>query len=1013
TDANGCMGLSATYTLVISCQTITVTPPAVATGTVGTPFSQSFAQTGGLGAITFALNTGVLPTGMTLSSSGLLSGTPTQSGSFPITVKVTDVNGCMGISATYTLVIVCQTITVTAPAVATGTVGVPFSQTFTQAGALGNAANFTLNSGALPPGLVLALNGQLSGTPTQAGTFPITVKVTDGNGCTGVSATYTLVISCPTITIAPASLPNGTYGTAYSQTVTASPAGVWNYTVTAGALPNGLSLNATSGLISGTPNFVGTFNFTITAKYYDNCPATKAYTIVINCPVVTLAPANLLTGTIGLGYSQTVTASPAGTYNYAVTTGTLPPGVTINAATGVISGTPTLVGTFTFTITATGANDLAGCPGSKQYTIIINCRTVTISPTTLPGGKVGVAYNQTISATPAAAYAFTVSQGTLPPGLTLNGGTGVLSGTPTTLGTYNFTITATDPDTCPGSQPYSVVITCPVLVLSPTTLPTGTVGVLYQPQNFATTPAGTYSFSITSGTLPAGLSLTSAGLLSGTPTQSGSFPITVTATDANLCTGSRSYTLVINSCPPITVDPQTVVAGVSGSAYTQSFTATGGLAPYTFALSGSLPAGLSLSAAGVLSGTPTQIGSYSFTVFAKDANQCNGARAYTLSVTLGCTFGITPGGQSFAASGGTGTVAVTANSGCGWSATSSDPWITINSGASGTGNGSVAYTVAPDAATGVRVGTLVVAGQSFTITQTGVPRALADFDGDGKTDLSVWRGSVGNWVSINSSNNATQTMSWGAGYAPYNDVIVPGDYDGDGKTDQAIWRGQDSIWYIRKSSDGQPILKYWGANYAPYYDVPTPGDFDGDGKTDLAVWRPTSGTWYVQKSSNGGNLIEVWGQNGDIAVPGDYDGDGKCDFAVWRPSTGNWLIKLSSGGTRTIQWGAGYAPYNDVPVQADYDGDGKTDVAIWRGQDSIWYIRKSSDGQPILKYWGANYAPYNDVPVPGDFDGDGKADIAVWRPLVGTWFINRSSDNAFIIQVHGQSGDVPVPGIKQ
>ena len=355
--------------------------------------------------------------------------------------------------------------------------------------------------------------------------------------------------------------------------------------------------------------------------------------------------------------------------------------------------------------------------------------------------------------------------------------------------------------------------------------------------------------------LPAGLTLTSAGLLSGTPTQVGSFPLTVTGTDENLCAGSCSYTLVVNGCPALTVDPQTVSAGVSGSAYRQSFTATGGLAPYPFTLSGSLPAGLSLSPAGVLSGTPTQTGSYSFTVFAKDANQCNGSRAYTLSVTLGCTFSIMPGGQSVAASGGAGTVAVTAASGCGWTATSSDAWLTITSGATGTGNGTGngtgGFTAAANVSTAVRVGTLVVAGHSFTVTQAGLLRPRADFDGDGKTDLSFWRGATGSWVSVNSSNNATQTLAWGAGYAPFDDVIVPGDYDSDGKTDQAIWRGQDSLWYIRKSSDGQALVQLWGANYAPYNDVPTPGDFDEDGKADIAVWRPTDGTWYIKRSTDG------------------------------------------------------------------------------------------------------------------------------------------------------------------
>ncbi len=306
---------------------------------------------------------------------------------------------------------------------------------------------------------------------------------------------------------------------------------------------------------------------------------------------------------------------------------------------------------------------------------------------------------------------------------------------------------------------------------------------------------------------------------------------------------------------------------------------------------------------------------------------------------------------------------------------------------------------------------------NFTITpgSGGGRRAVkADFDGDGKTDLSVWRGDNGAWYTVNSSNGATQQTPWGAGYAPYFDVIVPGDYDGDGKTDQAVWRGGDSTWYIRKSSDGQTLAQSWGASYAPYFDVPQPGDYDGDGKTDVAVWRPADGTFYVLKSSDSGVIAAALGQAGDTPVAADYDGDGKCDFAVWRPGNGTWYIKNGSGGTQSIAWGAGYAPYFDVPVPADYDGDGKTDLAVWRGQDSVWYIRKSSDGGLQYALWGASYAPYNDVPVPGDYDGDGKADVAVWRPTDQYWYVRRSSDGGFFGQQHGQSSDVPVPanGVK-
>lgn len=286
---------------------------------------------------------------------------------------------------------------------------------------------------------------------------------------------------------------------------------------------------------------------------------------------------------------------------------------------------------------------------------------------------------------------------------------------------------------------------------------------------------------------------------------------------------------------------------------------------------------------------------------------------------------------------------------------------------------------------------------------------VCDFDGDGKTDFSIWRGSIGSWQTLNSSNGGLQATPWGSSAAPYFDVAVPGDYDGDGKTDQAIWRGQDAIWYVRKSSDGQPLLQFWGASFAPYFDVPTPGDFDGDGKTDFAVWRPGIGTFYVLKSSDGGVLSDVCGAPGDTPVVADYDGDGKADFSVWRPSNGTWYVKRSAGGTDAIPWGAGYAPYFDVPVPADYDGDGKTDLAIWRGQDSIWYIRRSSDAQPVLQFFGANYAPYFDVPTPGDYDGDGKADVAVWRPTTGTWYVLRSDNGGVLVQQHGQAGDTALP----
>lgn len=181
------------------CPTITVTNPQNPSGVIGTALSRTFTQTGGVGAIAFSLNSGTLPTGVTLATNGTLSGTPMQFGNFPITVKATDSNNCTGIGATYTLVISCQSLSVFNPSVTTATVGQPFTANFTHTGGLGTVT-FMTNNNALPPGLVLAPNGTLSGTPTQAGSFTFTVSIGDGNNCGVSGLPYTLVVSPGTTT---------------------------------------------------------------------------------------------------------------------------------------------------------------------------------------------------------------------------------------------------------------------------------------------------------------------------------------------------------------------------------------------------------------------------------------------------------------------------------------------------------------------------------------------------------------------------------------------------------------------------------------------------------------------------------------------------------------------------------------------------------------------------------------------------------------------------------------------
>ena len=269
---------------------------------------------------------------------------------------------------------------------------------------------------------------------------------------------------------------------------------------------------------------------------------------------------------------------------------------------------------------------------------------------------------------------------------------------------------------------------------------------------------------------------------------------------------------------------------------------------------------------------------------------------------------------------------------------------------------------------------------------------LADFDGDGSNDLSVFRPSNGVWYSLNGSGfTASQ-------FGTAEDKVVSADYDGDGRTDTAVFRNVDGfgLWQIQRSSDAGLSTEQFG--FAT--DIPTRGDFDGDGINDLSVYRPSTGVWYIKRSSNTGFTITRFGLAEDKPIPLDVDADGRDDIAVFRPSDGNWYWLRSSDG----QFGAAHFGLDgDVPVRGDFDGDGRSDLTVYRPSIGVWYSLYSSDGSFHATRFGLD----GDIPVAGNYDGDNKADIAVFRPTDGKWYILRSTDGGFQSMQFGLNGDIP------
>ncbi len=283
---------------------------------------------------------------------------------------------------------------------------------------------------------------------------------------------------------------------------------------------------------------------------------------------------------------------------------------------------------------------------------------------------------------------------------------------------------------------------------------------------------------------------------------------------------------------------------------------------------------------------------------------------------------------------------------------------------------------------------------------------MVDFDGDGKSDIGLFRPGTRVWYLRNSSTNQTTgaAVQWGLA----NDVPFTGEFDGDGRTDLGIYRPSNTTWYILKSTANYG--GWFAVKYGVATDVPMLGDYDGDGKTDIALFRPSTRVWYVMRSSTNyaSGFALQWGVTNDKPVTGDFDGDGRNDIGVFRPGNGTWYILRSSlnyTSPLAIKYGVG----TDTLVPGDYDGDGRTDIALFRESTRVWYVLRSSSNYTtsFAQQWGLS----GDKAVAGDFDGDGRTDMVLFRASNTTWYPRLSSSEygTYWAVRYGASSDLTLP----